>query len=795
MSSRTLGSSQRTNLPRTKSFLQRARQASWKELATRARQEFSKRWDYVLFCSPKGHFAKAASGVSASLPRGRFFFSDDDIASICCEIRRRFPETVANIQNRAEQICSHRFNLLGYENLSLGDEIDWHADLVHLKHAPLKPWFKIHYLDFDEVGDSKITWELSRHQHLVTLSRAYLFTGRTSYADQLFHLWYDWQERNPYPMGINWASSLEVAFRTFSWIWIDHLLRGSVVVPQHFREDLAKALALNGRHIEKYLSTYFSPNTHLLGEGTALFFLGALYPGLRNAERWKRKGWEIIEQQAIQQVQSDGMHFEQSVHYHVYALDFFLHARILASRNGMHVSSGFDHTILNMLEALCTLSQAGPIPRLGDDDGGRLFDPSRNQAEHMLDPLCTGAALFGRGDLKAAGRPCEETLWLLGVEGICRLDCLPKARGHFSSVLPASGIYVMSSSAGDEQQLTVDAGALGTGRAGHGHADALSVHLSVGGRELLTDPGTYSYVSADADRSRFRGTRAHNTVQIDGADQAEPDGPFGWRALPNVAVEAWEQTRYCDFFIGSRADRSLRAPVHQRTIFYLKSSFWFVRDRVVGAGSHNLDLFWHFAPGIETIGHPNSLRGRPVGGSERLWMLSCTDASFESRIEEDYCSPSYGKAVRSSTLHISGSAPLPGEFGTILAPIPDARTAVGSLSLLNFEGEPELQSYAFRTPEESHYFIFNNSGQAWQADAWSSDAQFFYCAFSSRKNLLRWAAFRASFLVAKGSHLFSGGPSLNWREWINDQELQSTALRDSPKTSEVLLHAENRKDR
>ena len=42
--------------------------------------------------------------------------------------------------------------------------------------------FKIKYLDFVEVGDAKITWELNRHQHLVTLAKAYRLTGDERYA-------------------------------------------------------------------------------------------------------------------------------------------------------------------------------------------------------------------------------------------------------------------------------------------------------------------------------------------------------------------------------------------------------------------------------------------------------------------------------------------------------------------------------------------------------------------------------------------------------------------------------------
>src|ERR1700745_3513589 len=91
---------------------------------------------------------------------------------------------------------------------------------------------------------------------------------------------------SPYPIGANWASSLEIAFRSLSWIWIDHLLAGDPGIPPSFRNDLAHGLGLNGRHIDRYLSTHFSPNTHLLGEAVALFFLGTLYPQISSSEKW-----------------------------------------------------------------------------------------------------------------------------------------------------------------------------------------------------------------------------------------------------------------------------------------------------------------------------------------------------------------------------------------------------------------------------------------------------------------------------------------------------------------------------
>src|SRR5438445_708660 len=106
----------------------------------------------------------------------------------------------------------------------------------------------------------------------------YRLAGDGKFAREIFNQWQHWHAENPYPVGINWASSLEVAFRSLSWIWTYFLLADSPAMLPGFRGEWLRALSINGRHIENYLSTYFSPNTHLLGEAVALFFIGTVCP-------------------------------------------------------------------------------------------------------------------------------------------------------------------------------------------------------------------------------------------------------------------------------------------------------------------------------------------------------------------------------------------------------------------------------------------------------------------------------------------------------------------------------------
>src|SRR4051812_12035464 len=345
----------------------RIKRLTWDEVHTRMRHELGKRLDATL---PQYALRHVQVDVVKTDRRGNFFFSKTELSQRVRLLREHLPAEVDVTLSEADEICRHRFRLLGYVDLDYAAEMDWHLDAVHGKRSPLKPWHKINFFDFAQIGDHKVTWELNRHQHLVTLAKAWLFTHDSRYSNELISQWYAWQKANPYPTGINWASSLEVAFRSFSWIWVGQLLAECPELAGQFSSDLLRGLALNGRYIERYLSTYFSPNTHLLGEAAALFFIGVLYPQIPSADGWQKKGLEILVQQAERQVQTDGVYFEQSLYYHAYALDLFLHARLLASRNKIDVPESFDEVLKKMLVVVRSLPQNGPPLGFGDDDGG-----------------------------------------------------------------------------------------------------------------------------------------------------------------------------------------------------------------------------------------------------------------------------------------------------------------------------------------------------------------------------------------------------------------------------------------
>lgn len=733
-------------LPRALAVARRISAMSPDEIRTRAQMAIRQRLDVWEYRRGKNPLEARYSGGTGVLPR--FFFDTGEAAIVAAEIRRRLPSACESVIESAQQIRAHHFDLLGYRGLSFGDpNIEWQCDPVHGISAPLVPWFRVPYLDFSQVGDHKIAWELSRHQHLVLLARAWLYTGDRQFLDTLQNLWEDWRKTNPYPMGINWASTLEVAFRCLSWIWVDHLTLAAADFPKSFRKRLRDGIGECAVYTERYLSTYFAPNTHLLGEVLALFFVGVLYPGFERAQYWREYAWRMLLQESSRQVREDGFHFEQSVYYHVYALDMFLHARILAARNGLVIPESYERTLRLMAEGLLAIGAAGQAPRFGDDDGGRLFDGRRNRAEHMLDPIAAAAIIYGRGDWRvSAAEVSEETIWLLGVDGVGSFDQLaPVPHIPRSRAFTASGYHTMASANG---MAVVDAGPHGWGRGGHGHADALSLQLIAEGRAWLTDPGTGSYPQEKLERDLFRGTAAHNTLEVDGRSQADPVHAFAWGSHPVTSVRRWYTGETLSLFCGAHDGYARLTPpvIHQRWVIAWQDDVWMVADRASGDGVHSLDLRWHVHPEC-TVTHGDSANTwHLAAGRETMEMMIPAGGVWSAACECGSLSPSYGAVIPAPVLRFSREGSLPAECVTVLALNP-----IASVSLRGVRADG-ANVYLCIAGESRRLVVFAEKPGVWVFETIESDAELLVIEFSG--TTIRHA------LISGGSKASIGGECL-----------------------------------
>jgi hypothetical protein len=176
----------------------------------------------------------------------------------------------------------------------------------------------------------------------------------------------------------------------------------------------------------------------------------------------------------------------------------------------------------------------------------------------------------------------------------------------------------------------IKAGPFGEGSGGHSHSDVLSLTARARGREILIDPGTFTYVADPAARDWFRGSAAHNTVRIDGRDQAVPGGPFRWDHKPSVAVRQWATGPDRDCLDATCAYAGF---THRRRIVFVKPATVVVLDTVDGpSGEHTLEQFWHldsaedaarfsFSAPVEVV---DAWRSRALCSRERATALCVT---------------------------------------------------------------------------------------------------------------------------------------------------------------------------
>jgi len=488
-------------------------------------------------------------------------------------------EFAADVIALAGQIRAHRFPIFGM-TLDTGPEIPWRRDHRSGVETDLRYFRRIPYLDARRSGDHKLIWELNRHQHLVTLAQAFCLTEDAANLAEIRAQLESWSAANPYNRGINWASALEVALRALSWIWAFHLTGDKMIA--EFRVKWLRELYRHGCYIERNLSFYFSPNTHLLGEALALHALGLFFAGLPRAARWEQLGAVVMREQMERQVRADGSHVEQSSYYHLYATDMFLLHAILAKPDREYMDK-----LARMLDYLHAL--AGPsrmLPFLGDDDGGRLFHPYGDRSHFARATIATGSVVLERADWEWHVEDLHsQAVWWLSATA---LDREPGSGMWGSRLFSDVGTAILTA---DANQVIVDAGPFGPWSGGHSHADTLSIVVRSGAGEILIDPGTFTYVGEQKWRDWFRGTEAHNTVRIDRRDQAVAAGPFRWNEHPQVSILSWKTNATRDLL---EAECRYRGFTHRRSVEFQKPDVILIVDEIDGPpGEHEIEQLWH----------------------------------------------------------------------------------------------------------------------------------------------------------------------------------------------------------
>jgi Heparinase II/III-like protein/Heparinase II/III N-terminus len=489
------------------------------------------------------------------------------------------------------------------------------------------------YIDFRHLGadvDIKHLWEINRLLWWIPLAQCFAVTGDRKYLDRIGRLLSSWLDACPYPLGANWSSPVEQGIRLINWSVVWHLIggAGSPLFEGSEGADLRQrwlvSIYQHMRFASDNYSLHSSANNHLVGEAAGVFVAAHVWDCWDDARRLRREAKAILEREALRQFSSDGVNLEQAIGYHKFCLQFLLACGLCGRMNDDDFAASFWSRIDAAMTFLASMMDcAGHVPSIGDSDDGEVWRFGYGaEFNSYLSLLAVGATLFARGDLQAkvasvSKGPDTQVPWLLG-------DVVPDTNLAEPQKFPTRfeiGGYVLLGEhlhSPQEFRVTFDCGPLGlNGIAGHGHADALSVLISWGGEPLLVDSGTYCYNAAPTYRHFFRGTRAHNTLLVDGLDQSEYASSFLWLRDVNSTLVAEAGATGQSVHACHDGYKRLPDPVvhHRRVSLASDSGCLLIEDWLECAQPHGVELLWHAAPGVRLS----------PDGSGNAWLLEGRD--------------------------------------------------------------------------------------------------------------------------------------------------------------------------
>jgi len=419
----------------------------------------------------------------------------------------------------------------------LSRSVDWYFSDHSGRRWPQRHFSRINYRPGNCYGDIRINWELNRLQFLPVMA--------ISDENMTRMILSDWLVKNPGLYGPGYLASMEVALRWISIYWSVCLLREPL--ESTLREMLVGLAMVSGKYIESRLSTHSSAGNHLIVEAVGLFWIGMALKDSETGIRWVQTGRKILEEQVPKQISPDGTNKEQSFWYLGFVYDALLHYLLLERR------SCVGDVIVKRLDSMTqflnqmTLPDGG-FPDYGDRDDGYVSRLSSDYAESTFPGLIsTGACFLNKPQLYRDNRSTRERLafWKSDASFLNASKNVPykqvcHEREPFLKVYKDGGMCLMK---WEENRILFRHAPLGLGdTCGHGHADALSVLFWRNNIPVLIDLGSGQYNGERKIRNYFRSTLAHNTVEIEGKNQAEILGPFLWKKSYRAILNSWGES-------------------------------------------------------------------------------------------------------------------------------------------------------------------------------------------------------------------------------------------------------------
>jgi hypothetical protein len=422
--------------------------------------------------------------------------------------------------------------------LLAGSRILFHSQLVECGYPP-RSWAKTDESDWERTIDMhwlnamnstridiKRYWDLSRLRELWHLP--FVNDSAIPREEIFWTILSVWQHQNPYLRGVNWACGQECALRAIR----------VAVASKYFRmwesdtskrDQISSFLENHAVRISQGTDYAFSQiNNHGISESVGLIYVSFVLRDHEKSQMWRKTGQQALKWLLPRLFPEDGLYRQYSVNYQRFATELLLLLVGIMNENDFPVPE-FVATALHRstiaLNFLVTNGSEGETPpNFGANDGSKVFDLFDDHFRSYRSVLEALKLYFGMGatDGLRAGRE------LLALSGVTRFVSPPRIQvaegllyaGHIRHVSPQfKALFKIYSH--DSRP---------------GQADSLHIDLSYKNRELLFDPGTYTY-SDHEKYSAFASEFAHNICAVRGLRRFKKGPGFIWFDWTKVDFE------------------------------------------------------------------------------------------------------------------------------------------------------------------------------------------------------------------------------------------------------------------
>ncbi len=418
-----------------------------------------------------------------------------------------------------------------------------------------------------------------------------------------------WIQDNPIGEGNGWEP-YPTSLRLVNWIkWV---LQG-----QNPDQEIIHSLAVQARWLRKRLEIHLLGN-HLFANAKALIFAGLFFQG-DEAEKWLKKGLDLLARELPEQVLDDGGHFERSPMYHAIILEDLLDLVNILRSYGRTVPQSWFTSIDKMFTWLYGMSHP---------DGEISFF---NDATFGIAP-CIDTLLAYSNRLEViddAGNRPEDGITFFEQTGYLRWQ--HQAAVALLDVAPIGPDYLP----------------------GHAHADSLSFELSLFDQRVFVNSGTSQYGN-NAERQKERGTAAHNTVVVNEANSSDVWGAF--RVAQRAKITHLAIDSDSDFIsVDSAHDGYTQLPgkpVHRRKWKFRKGVLQIIDQ--LSSHQDNAAVLFHLHPAIVIIEKSRNHVTLRLPSDHKVKLLVAKGKSLN--LVPSTWHPGFGESLTTSTIFIPFSS-------------------------------------------------------------------------------------------------------------------------------------------